>query len=58
MDKAQATVMQQIIDVVNDFEVNEEIELNNGDSRFLLIEKNSIEFSLAGKHIVAKIVEV
>ena len=58
LDKAQAPVMQQIIDVVNDLELNEEIELNNRDERFLLIEKNCIEFSLAGKHIIAKLVEV
>ena len=57
MDKAQAPVMQQIIDVVNDIEINEEIELNNKEGRFFFIEKNSIEFSLAGKHIVAKIVK-
>lgn len=58
LDKAQAPVMQQIIDVVNDLELNEEIELNNRDERFLLMEKNCIEFSLAGKHIIAKIVEI
>lgn len=56
MDKAQAPVMQQIIDVVNEIELNEEIELNNREERFLFVEKNHIEFSLAGKHIVAKIV--
>ena len=56
MDKAQAPVMQQIIDVVNEIELNEEIELNNREERFLFVEKNHIEFSLAGKQIVAKIV--
>ena len=56
MDKAQASVMQQIIDVVNEIELNEEIELNNREERFLFAEKNHIEFSLAGKHIIAKIV--
>lgn len=58
LDKEQAAVMQQIIDIVKDIELNEEIELNNRDDRFLLIEKNCIEFSLAGKHIIAKIVKV
>ena len=56
MDKAQKPVMQQIINVVNEIELNEEIELNNRGERFLFVEKNSIEFSLAGKHIVAKVV--
>ena len=58
LDKEQAAVMQQIIDIVKDIELNEEIELNNRDDRFLLIEKNCIEFSQAGKHIIAKIVKV
>lgn len=57
-DKAQAPVMQQIIDVVTDIEQNEEIELNSREGRFLLVEKNCIEFSLAGKHIAAKIIEI
>ena len=55
-DKAQALVMQQIIDVVKEIELNEEIELSNREERFLFAEKNCIEFSLAGKHVVAKIV--
>ena len=57
-DEEQAHVIMQIIDVVSELELNEEIELNSGDSRFLLVEKNHIEFSLAGKHIIGKIGEV
>ena len=57
-DKTQALVIQQIIDTVNDIELNEDIELKAGDETFLSVEKNNIEFCLAGKHIVAKIVEV
>ena len=56
MDKTQASVVQQIIDVVNEIELNREIELTTGEGRFLFVDKNCIEFSLAGKHIVAKIV--
>ena len=56
MDKTQASVVQQIIDVVNEIELNGEIELTTGEGRFLFVDKNCIEFSLAGKHIVAKIV--
>ena len=58
LDKEQAAVMQQIIDIVKDIELNEEIELNNRDDRFFFLFKNCIEFSLAGKHIIAKIVKV
>ena len=57
-DKEQSQVIKQIIDVVSDLEINEEIELTSGEERFLQIEKNLIEFSLAGKHIVGKVVEV
>lgn len=57
-DKEQAPIMQQIIAVVQDIELDEEIELNAREERFLFVEKNGIEFSLAGKHIVAKIVGV
>ena len=56
IDKTQAPVLKQIIDVVNELELNEDIELNNREGRFLLVEKNCIEFSLAGKHIIAKVV--
>ena len=56
-DKEQASVMEQIIAVVKELELDEEIELNAREERFLYVGKNCIEFCLAGKHIVAKIVE-
>ena len=57
-DQEQASVLRQIVDVINDLECNEEIELNARGVTFLTAGHHFIEFNLAGKHIVVKIEEV
>lgn len=57
INRTQETVIQQIIDVVNEINRDEDIELNANEGRFLFVIKNCMEFNLAGKQIVTKIIQ-